>query len=45
MKRTGFKTQEDLDDEVVDNFDLDELTKLYASMNEETDKILKKLQN
>ena len=35
------KTQEDLDDEVVDNFDLDELTKLYASMNEETDKNIK----
>ena len=35
------KTQEDLDDEVVDNFDLDELTKLYSSMNEETDKNIK----
>lgn len=35
------KTQEDLDDEVIDNFDLDELTKLYSSINEETDKNIK----
>ena len=35
------KTQEDLDDEVVDNFDLDELTKLYANMNEDNDKNIK----
>jgi hypothetical protein len=41
MEQSEIKTSEDLDDEVIENFDLEELTKLYSMENVETDKSIK----